>query len=83
MEPDKDVYKKKPIRNRLKKVRKLLGLNQTEFGEPLGMNRKQIRDIEKGAVRLKRIHLLAMEHVYQINIKWMLTGRGKVFLKKD
>jgi DNA-binding XRE family transcriptional regulator len=80
---DRKIYKKKFMRNRMIKARKALELNQENFGEKLGLGRRQITNLETGTVRLSKLHLIAFEHVYGIRQGWMKTGRGNIFEKKD
>lgn len=80
---EKKELRKQWVRLRLRKVRILMGLNQEEFGDKLGMRRRTISDLEKGTVCLRRIHLLAFEYVYGIRLEWMMYGTGKIFIEKD
>lgn len=67
------------MNNRLKELRKALGMNQTEFGAVLMVKQSQMSAIECGAVRLtdKNIQLLCMR--YDVSEKWLRTGEGSMF----
>lgn len=44
-------------------ARKAMGLTQTELAVELGMQLRQIQNLEKGTAELRRIHALAIERV--------------------
>lgn len=64
------------IINRLKELRGILGKNQTQFGEGLGLTQKNISDLEKGKTEIYHPFLLAIEYIYGIRVEWILTGKG-------
>ena len=71
------------IGDRLKKVRKTLGITQKEMGEPIGLKKENIRDLESGKVKFSTLHALAIEHVFNVSANWMLTGEGVMLLEID
>lgn len=71
------------IYERIKELRKELGLNQEEFGERLGVSRSVIANIEYD--RLKRpdqkeslYKLICKE--FNVNEEWLRTGNGEMFV---
>jgi DNA-binding XRE family transcriptional regulator len=69
---------------RLKQVRNQLNMTQAEFAEPLGERWDSIRDIEIGKKKLSADTAVLIEKVHNINLRWLLTGQGEMFLaKKD
>lgn len=71
------------IYERIKELRKELGLNQEEFGERLGVSRSVIANIEYD--RLKRpdqkeslYKLICKE--FNVNEEWLRTGEGEMFV---
>lgn len=71
------------IHERIKELRKELGLNQEEFGERLGVSRSVIANIEYD--RLKRpdqkeslYKLICKE--FNVNEEWLRTGNGEMFV---
>lgn len=70
------------ISDRIKELRKLLGLSQEEFGQILGVSRDVIGNIEYD--RLKRpeqkepIYKLICEK-FNVNESWLRTGEGDKF----
>ncbi len=67
---------------RLKKVRKMLGLTQREFGEPLGLKWHQIKDMEAGKLLFRPELARRIEKIYSINFRWLLIGEGPIFLNE-
>ena len=65
---------------RLKTARKTLGLTQAEFGEPLDFKWFKIKDLEAGKLNLKPEIAQNIENEYSINLRWLLTGEGEMFL---
>lgn len=70
------------MHERMKAVRKKLGMNQSEFGKQLGTNRDVINNIEND--RLK--NPTAKEPLYQlicskfgVSEQWLRTGEGEMF----
>ena len=80
---DKNNYKKQPIRDRMLEARLELKLSQRDFGGPLGLERRRITGLERGIVNLSKLHIIAFESVHGISQKWIMTGQGKKFIKKD
>ena len=71
------------IYERIKELRKELGLNQEEFGERLGVSRSVIANIEYD--RLKRpdqkeslYKLICKE--FNVSEEWLRTGNGEMFV---
>ena len=67
------------IRDRIRALRKALGLNQKEFAQRLGMKSTTLSMIEVGdnALTEKNIKLLCM--IYNVNENWLRTGKGEMF----
>jgi len=63
-------------KERLKEARDETGLNQADFGEPLGLSQANVRDLESGKVKFSTLHALAIENVYGYKAKWLLNGVG-------
>jgi len=51
----------------LPKVRKMLGLNQTEFGEKIGLCRQSVSGIERGLAPMTRSTFLAIMFLCTVN----------------
>ncbi|MDR0221257.1 MAG: helix-turn-helix domain-containing protein [Lachnospiraceae bacterium] len=68
---------------RLKDVRKSLGLNQTEFGRRLGVTNPAISKLEKGENKLSEQMLLAVCREYGVREEWLRAGDGPMFAESD
>ena len=66
---------------RLKSIRELLGLTQSEIGNVLGCKWFKIKDIEAEKQKLPIDMALDIEKKYSISFKWLLTGDGEKFIK--
>ena len=66
--------------NRLKAVRETLEISQNEFARELGFAPSFISGIEREKKELSRDLLQKLLEKYQVNINWLLTGEGEMFL---
>ena len=67
------------MNERLKQVRKALGLNQTEFGDKIGLKQSSVAAYETG----RRIPIDAVIRsickTWSVNETWLRTGEGEMF----
>ena len=68
------------IGKRLRDLRKKLGYNQKNFADLLGITERTLRNYEKGN-NLPSSLLTILIEKFNININWLLTGEGDMFLK--
>ena len=68
---------------RIKFIRKHLGLNQKEFGDILGVSQRAISNWESGRNEPSIEVLNSISTKWAINPTWLLTGRGEMFLKDE
>lgn len=61
-------------RDRIKEIRKSLGLTQAEFADRLGMKWYKIKDHELGRLKITEEFALRINKEYGVNYKWILTG---------
>ena len=71
------------IGERIEKVRTHLGLNQVLFAKRLGTSQGVISNYEKGARAPSIKFLKTLREVFQVNINWLLTGEGPMFLEEQ
>ena len=64
---------------RVLSVRKALKLNQTEFGEKIGLGQHAVSHIEKGNNNLSPRNLESICQKYNVNREWLETGAGEMF----
>jgi transcriptional regulator with XRE-family HTH domain len=68
------------INERIKKVRKLEKLSQTEFAEKLGVTQPSLSDIEKGkTINIDERNIKLICTLFNINEKWVKTGEGEMY----
>jgi len=67
------------MNDRIRQLRKALGLNQGEFAERLAMQSSTLSMIEIGenALTEKNIRLICM--TFNVNKEWLRTGEGEMF----
>jgi len=72
----------KPLIERLKKIRKKLNMNQTEFAASLDMKQSSYSSIETYINPLtdKNISLICLKH--GVSEKWLRTGEGEMMNKE-
>jgi len=66
--------------SKLRQAREALGMIQRVFGGPLGLNEANIKDIETGRKKLTPELATQIEEAHGINMRWLLTGKGEMFL---
>lgn len=73
------------ISERIKLIRKKNHLNQTQFGEKIGINRDSVSNIEldrnKNGIPDNIIKLIAM--TFNVNENWLRTGEGETFKQNN
>jgi len=71
------------IGDRIKKLRKLLNLTQKEFAQKIGVIDTLVRKWERGENEPTPKSLRAIAKTYNINLHWLLTGEGEMFIKRE
>lgn len=71
------------MNERLKLLRKKLGLTQEEFAESLGTVFTAISKYELGKIKPGSEFLFKLNKLYRTNINWLLTGEGDMFISPD
>jgi transcriptional regulator with XRE-family HTH domain len=67
------------MRERLKRIRKELGLNQTEFARRIGLRQTALSMIEVGTTPLTDKNAKLICAVFNVNEQWFRTGMGEMF----
>lgn len=67
------------MNERLKSLRKHLGLTQTEIGERLGMSRDAIANLELGRVEFTELVIRHISRTLNISQEWFRSGEGDMF----
>jgi len=72
------------MRDRLSSLIQFSGLSQKEFAESVGISGSAITEFIKGrSKKLTSETLSNINEKYNININWLLTGHGSMFLDKE
>jgi len=67
------------VNNRMKEVRKTLGISQKEFGAKLGVTDAAICGIEAGRRGLTEQMALSICREFNVNYDWLKEGSGEMF----
>jgi len=65
---------------RIKKIRQELDLSQDDFGKIFNVQKQQISSIEKDKLKLNNEKLELLCSQYNVNINWVLCGKGEMFI---
>lgn len=66
------------MKDRLKNLRKHLGLNQRDFGAAIGVTSASISRYEKGEMEPSESVLIAISTTFSVNMAWLKTGKGSM-----
>lgn len=64
------------MKDRIKRIRKDMKLNQTDFGFEIGATQKMITTYETGAVIPDKAMRLLICEKFNVNEQWLETGEG-------
>ena len=67
------------MNNRLKELRKTLGLRQRQIAERLGVSVGNVGNWEIGREPIPRARLYQLCKEYNVNEDWLVNGRGEMF----
>ena len=68
------------IGKRFRLIRERLGITQAEVGEKLGIQSQHVSKYERGETVPTWENLIKLTEIYDVNINWLLTGKGGMFL---
>ena len=71
------------MNQRMKELRKILGLSQEEFAAQLGLTRGAITNIEHNKTEPKPLLVQLICKEFKVNEIWLRTGVGDPFQKKE
>lgn len=71
------------MKERIKEVRKALGLNQEDFGKVLGVTKSSISNIESGRFNATDTTVKLICREFDVNEEWLRNGTGKMFDELD
>lgn len=70
------------MQDRIRLVRKALGLTQTEFGERIGIKGNTVTGYESGIRTPSDAMLISICREFNVNETWLRTGEGDMFLQR-
>jgi repressor LexA len=70
------------LKERIRTIRKKLGLTQMEFAEKLGKSWRTIQDWEAGKRNIPEPELRLISQTFGVSYEWLKTGQGEIFEKK-
>lgn len=68
---------------RVKEVRKTLGLTLEKFGERIGLKKSAVSLIESGKNSLTDANVKAICREYNVDYMWLTSGDGEMFIDND
>lgn len=68
------------MNERVKTLRKVLQLNQTEFGKKIGITMRAVQKWENGESKPQNSTLKSLINTFNVNPDWLLNGTGEMFL---
>lgn len=68
---------------RVKEVRKALGLTLEKFGEKIGMKKNSVSQLENGKNSVTEQVVKAICREYNVDYMWLTTGDGEMFIDTD
>lgn len=71
------------MNERLKELRKQLGLTLEEFGKRVGITRSAVGRIEKGERAVTEQMFISVCREFNVNESWLRTGEGEMFAEMD
>lgn len=71
------------MNERIKELRKTLGLSGEKFGESLGLTKMAISNIENGRYNVTDQTIKFICLSYNVNENWLRTGDGSMFNQSD
>lgn len=67
------------VGDRLRQLRRHLGVNQCDFAESIGLKQGSYSDIERGRSGLSNHVKMSLSEKYNVNIDWLVNGEGDMF----
>lgn len=71
------------MNERIKQLRKAIGLTQQAFADRLGVKQNTVATYEMGRSGLSDVTITAIVREFDVNEHWLRTGEGEMFLPKS
>ena len=71
------------MNERIRELRKYLGLTLEKFGDPIGVKKSTLSSMENGASGVTTQMIKSICREYNVNEEWLLNGTGEMFSEVD
>ena len=71
------------MKERIKEIRKVKNMTQSEFGEKIGVKGNTIATYENGTRTPSDAVILSICREYKVSESWLRTGQGEMFIHMD
>ena len=71
------------MNNRIRELRKALGITQKEFAEKIGLRQNAISNMEKEKYPITTQNLKSICSQFHVNEAWLRTGEGEMFVEDN
>ena len=71
------------MNERVKELRKKLGLSGEKFGERIGIRRSAVSNLESGRNNLTEQMIISICREFNVNEEWLRHGTGDMFISMD
>lgn len=71
------------MKDRIKTLRKALGLNQTQFGERIGVKQNTVAVYELGRAVPSESVITLIQREFGVSEEWLRTGEGEMFVPRS
>lgn len=68
---------------RIREVRKSLGLTLEKFGEKIGLKKNSLSQLENGKNSVTEQVVKSICREYSVDYIWLTTGKGEMFIESD
>lgn len=71
------------MNNRIRELRKSLGLSQKQLAEKIGLKQNAVSYMEKQDATVTEQNIRAICAQFSVNEDWLRTGSGKMFIENE
>ncbi len=71
------------MNERIRELRKSLGLTLEKFGEPIGVKKSTLSSLENGSSGITTQMIKSICLKYNVNEEWLINGTGDMFTEID
>lgn len=69
------------MNERIRKIRKVKGMSQAEFGKAIGLSQRSVSEIEVGSNAITERNFDAICKAFSVNPEWLRDGVGEMFVE--